>query len=614
MAGKTLEIDTVLSPNKYACDIANQYMTWENFRQVKISEWQEVQRYIFATDTTKTSNSKLPWSNKTTIPKLCQIRDNLHANYMSRMFPKKKWFRWEGESQVDASKEKCKAIESYMQWAVDRPEWYSCMSRLVLDFIDYGNCFVMPEWIDKRNAAEDPDEANPKEQKGYVGPSLLRISPLDIVFNPTAPDFASTPKIIRSIITMGEVKQLVDALSNDEGEKADAQAIWTYMNETRMRMGEYPPGSTHTKNPIYNISGFDNYQHYLQSNYAEILTFYGDLFNIEEGKLYKNQVIKIIDRDQIISQRTNPSYFGQSPIYHVGWRMRPDNLWAMGPLDNLVGMQYRIDHLENMKADVFDLIAFPPMKVKGYVEDFDWEPMARIYIGDDGDVAPVEMPAQVLQANNEIAMLTQMMEEMAGAPKEAMGFRTPGEKTAFEVQRIENAANRVFDAKSGTFERDLSEPSMNGMLEMSRRNMNPTTIRVFNDELKFTEFMSLTPEDLTGVGRLKPIAARHFAEQSNKIQNVSQFFSSPLGQDPAVSTHLSGEGIARMINDLMEWDEYKIFLPYVRISEAAQAQGMSAQQMEQGMVERQTAGGLMPGDHDPEMNAPEEEPVEEPTA
>jgi hypothetical protein len=41
----------------------------------------------------------------------------------------------------------------------------------------------------------------------------------------------------------------------------------------------------------------------------------------------------------------------------------------MGPLDNLVGMQYRIDHLENLKADVFDLIAFPPLKIKGYVED-----------------------------------------------------------------------------------------------------------------------------------------------------------------------------------------------------------------------------------------------------
>ena len=48
----------------------------------------------------------------------------------------------------------------------------------------------------------------------------------------------------------------------------------------------------------------------------------------------------------------------------AGWRPRPDNLYAMGPLDNLVGMQYRIDHLENLKSDVFDQIAYPILKIR----------------------------------------------------------------------------------------------------------------------------------------------------------------------------------------------------------------------------------------------------------
>ena len=55
----------------------------------------------------------------------------------------------------------------------------------------------------------------------------------------------------------------------------------------------------------------------------------------------------------------------------------------MGPLDNLVGMQYRIDHLENLKADVFDQIAYPIIKIRGDVEDFDFEPAARIYMGEE---------------------------------------------------------------------------------------------------------------------------------------------------------------------------------------------------------------------------------------
>jgi len=116
----------------------------------------------------------------------------------------------------------------------------------------------------------------------------------------------------------------------------------------------------------------------------------------------------------------------------------------MGPLDNLVGMQYRIDHLENMKADIWDLTRYPIFKIKGYVEDFDWSPGERIICGDDGDVDLVSPDVQVLNFNTEISILEAKMEEMAGAPKEAMGFRTPGEKTKYEVQRIENAASRIF--------------------------------------------------------------------------------------------------------------------------------------------------------------------------
>lgn len=609
MSGKTLDIETILRPNKYAVDIANQYQSWEGFRSPAASRWSEVQQYIFAVDTTMTSNSKLPWSNKTTLPKLCQIRDNLFSNYMATMFPKKKWLRWEGETKADETEEKTKCIESYMGWVVDRPEFYSEMSKLVLDYIDYGNCFAMPEWRDQRNNVDGDSETNPREQKGYVGPVLRRISPLDIVFNPTAPDFVSSPKIVRSIVSMGEVKEMVERLSNDPDDLADALEVYEYMKDIRMRVGEYPPNSAHVKNTSYQIAGFNSYQSYLGSNYAEILTFYGDLYDVDKDKFYRNQVIKVIDRDQIISQRTNPSYFGTTPIFHVGWRTRPDNLWAMGPLENLVGMQYRIDHLENMKADCFDLIAFPPLKVKGYVEEFEWEPFGRIFVGDDGDVEPVAVPAQSLQADNQIERLTAAMEEMAGSPKEAMGFRTPGEKTAFEVQRLENAASRVFQNKISQFERDGTENWLNGMLEMARRNMQSSNIRTINDEYKISMFLQLSPEDITGTGLIRPIAARHFAEKATKVQNAQAFFGSPAGQDQLLLQHFSSVALAKMWNDLLDLDEYEIVLPYVRIAEMADAQRMTQTQQEQVAMEQQTAGGIMPGDHDPEFNSPPEDPT-----
>jgi len=77
------------------------------------------------------------------------------------------------------------------------------VEKIVQDYIDFGNCFGTVEWIDQR--AEQKD----KTQTGFVGPAIRRISPLDIVFNPTAENFISSPKIIRSIISLGELKELL---------------------------------------------------------------------------------------------------------------------------------------------------------------------------------------------------------------------------------------------------------------------------------------------------------------------------------------------------------------------------------------------------------------------
>ena len=61
------------------------YERWSIQKISKEAEWDELRNYLFATDTSTTTNSSLPWSNKTTIPKLTQIRDNLHANYMDAL-------------------------------------------------------------------------------------------------------------------------------------------------------------------------------------------------------------------------------------------------------------------------------------------------------------------------------------------------------------------------------------------------------------------------------------------------------------------------------------------------------------------------------------------------
>ena len=169
MVGKTLYIEDVLTPDNMACRISERFTQWEMLRRTKVNEWDETQQYIYATDTTKTANAKLPWSNKTTIPKLCQIRDNLYSNYMASMFPKRKWLVWEGETRTDEAITKKQAIEAYMAWVIDRNEFYDEISKLVLDYIDYGNAFSTVEWVDRRHVITNADGSQ-RMQTGYVGP------------------------------------------------------------------------------------------------------------------------------------------------------------------------------------------------------------------------------------------------------------------------------------------------------------------------------------------------------------------------------------------------------------------------------------------------------------
>jgi hypothetical protein len=591
MSGKTLDLSRLITPDLLGTTIANNFIKWETLRQNRINSWKEVQQYIYATDTTQTTNSKLPWNNKTTLPKLCQIRDNLYANYIATMFPKRKWLMWEGDDQESQVKGKKDTIESYMAWSIDRTSFKKEVNKLVLDYIDYGNCFATVEWVD--GSVELPD----RSQVGYVGPVVRRINPMDLVFNPIAPTFEESPKIVRTLVSLGEVKKFLQKEVKDQDELEKAMAIYEYLRNVRVEcMSNYAEADLVVKDELFNIAGFDSYRQYLESNYVELLTFYGDLYDAENDVLLENHVITVADRHKVVCKKANPSFFGHAPIYHAGWRIRQDNLWAMGPLDNLVGMQYRIDHLENLKADVFDLIAFPPLKVKGYVEDFKWGPFEQIVVGDDGDVEVMSPAVQALNADMQIDRLQMQMEEMAGAPKEAMGFRTPGEKTMYEVQRLENAAARIFQNKVAQFEQTMVEPLLNAMLEMARRKMTGQTIRVFDNEYEVVKFQELTKNDITGNGRIKPIAAQHFAERANQIQNITQFFQTLVAADPDIKMHWSSIKLARLTEDLLDLDTQDLVEPYIRLAEQADAQRMLASHQEQLAMEDETAPGLFPDD------------------
>ena len=543
-----VEISGLIQGDDASAWISNLWDTYNNARAKKREQWKEVDEYLFATDTTTTSNSSLPWTHNTTSPKLTQIRDNLHANYLSSLFPNDKWLSWVAFSKDSAKRETSKTILAYMENKTREGGFRNTVSRLLYDYIDKGNAFAMPSFEARYNISEFQKVAD------FVGPKAVRIPAHDIVFDPTAVDFESTHKIIRSYITVGDLKKL--ATTNP------AETFWAEAHEHRQQASraasQFSQADWH-KASQYMMDGFGSLQDYYQSNTVEILEFYGDYYDNENDVLHENQMITVVDRSVVVRQIDIPTYGGRPAIRHVGWRLRPENLWAMGPLDNLVGMQYMIDHYLNMSANALDLKVMSPKKV----------------VGDQqyGDIYTV------LQY---ISELEERMEMYAGAPREAMGIRTPGEKTAFEMQSLENAAGRIFNEKIIQFEVFL-EQVLNDMLEESHRNMSITdVVRIVDNDLGVQQFKEVTKEDITANGILRPVGARHFAQRSQEMQNLVGVFNGPLAQ--ILGPHTSAIGLTQFISDVIDLRGYTVFQPNIAIAEQQETQALANQAEEDNIA------------------------------
>ena len=577
MAGKIAQIKEILTKETLAKQLSALYDNWWTQRSEKEKDWREIRNYLFATDTTKTTNSKLPWKNKTTLPKLTQIRDNLHANYMDALFPNDNWMKWEGHNLEDSTHQKRRAIESYLNTKIRESGFRETISQCLFDYIDYGNCFAEINYIDEKHK----DPITEEEVITYRGPKAFRISPFDIVFNPTAISFADSPKFTRYLKSIGELKK--DAKYNlnlKYNKKAIAKAIDVRKNITGFRMEDI------NKADPMRIEGFGSLIEYYQSGIVEILEFEGDIYDQVNEKLLERRIITIIDRSYVVRNIENPSWLGKDTKQMVAWRDRGDNLYGMGPLDNLVGLQYRVDHLENLKADALDLTIHPPIKIKGDVEPFEWGPESTIHIPEDGDVEALPPNQAAFQVNNEIGQILMLMEEMAGAPKEAMGIRTPGEKTAFEVQQLQNAAGRIFQHKVNKFEIEFLEPLLNNMLEIAKRNIDIAEVsRVLDNDLGVVDFLSITKDDITAKGKLRPIGARHYAARAQLIQNMLGLFNSPMGQ--LIAPHISAKRLAKMVEEYMGFEQYEFIKDNAAIFEQAETQKLVSQIQQNAEVEQQ---------------------------
>lgn len=568
----SVDVETIFVQENLAAEISNLWTQWKSARVDAEARWAETISYKYATSTRETSNDTVGgtleddtgWSHSTHVPKLTQIADNLTANYMASLMPHDSWFNYIGEDSVAATQDQRSSVEGYLRTKHRLNNFRNMTQKWVNDWVDYGNCFATVSYTTEIH----------NDNKAYVGPTVGRISPNDIVFNALATDFEHAPKIIRSLKTLGELAR--DIEENPELGYSQAAMDQAVQSRNALRQANV---DDFNKSVQITFDGFGSASQYLTSGFVEILEFYGDFYDVAKNEFLKNHVITVIDRAIVLRSEPLDTWNGRPHIYHCGWRLRPDNLWAMGPLDNLVGMQYLINHLENARADMFDQMLAPTRVLVGNVETNGVEtgkPGGTFEIPDgEGSVNNLLPDTTVLNADLQIARKEQQMEEFVGAPRQELGIRTPGEKTLGEVNQLSRAASRIFQNKISYFEENFLERILNAELEVAITFMDGNdTIKVIDNQTGIEQFLDVTPDDLNSNGKLVPVGARHF-DRMNQLASQLQQLEQAIVQDPLMGQHFPSIKKAEIWEELLQMDKFGMVVPWARVGENAELQKLT---------------------------------------
>src|SRR5690554_4916469 len=565
-------------PDNLAEEIMGLWYSWKSARSLAEQRWAEAKKYVFATSTRETTNVNNPWDNTVHRPKLYHIYNNLLVNTDFSLFPKSDWLEFISFDAQSDSKTKREAALAYLRTKHRLSGFRRVIRKLISDWILYGNCFAGVEYVSEK--ALDPFTG--EEVLAYQGPRPYRISPYDIVFNPTAVSFEDSPKIVKIYKSMGEIEQEITNGNSMFDEETLKKMKKDRLEIQNMRNAELDAN----KARAFASDGLGDITNYYNSGHVLIYEFYGDIYDRESGEFLKNHVVTVADGRYVLRCEPLNTYSGKPNIYHAVWKDTPDSLWGFGPLNNLVGMQYRINHSENAKADAFDQMLEPDMVFQGDPEIKRVGASVRYFVSEQGNVTPLAPDTTVLNADFQIQKTENDMEEYAGAPREAVGIRSPGEKTAFEVDQLMSRANRVFEYQTNIFSEFL-ENLINAELEAAKQNLSGSDIvSILNRDYGVEEFVKITREDLRSNGKVVPVGARDAARKARLTQQLNMFYSTGM-QDPEVMQHFPAKRVAEMWSELLDFES--LYEAYGRIPERLEAQRlqMAAQDMiqEESMID-----------------------------
>ncbi len=568
MSTNAATVTALLSPHQLAIEVSTIWSTQKNARLAWEQEMLEIRNFVYATDTRSTQVGALPFKNSTTVPKLAQIATNLLANYSSHLFSNPKWAQFQAADSDEATKEQKNVVEAYVRTKVERKKYEQVLRQTLVDWVNTGVCYAAQGYVTERGV-----DAEGNEKILYQGTELQRIPPMEMVFDITAESFEKAVKIRRRVFSLGDIARDIQ----DNPDSYFDEAMLEEMRTTRMAVRtsgiKKAPEGVDWQAVGLQKDGFGDLLNYMNGDMVEVLEFYGDLYSMADGEFRKNHKIVIADRRKVIFDEQIDNENGSQRLYYAPWEQRPDNLMGMSPLARIVGMQYKLDKLENLRADVFDNLANPPTVEVGTVEFFGVRgaPGSRYVVDEGGSVTVLNLSKDALNADFQIDNTMNIMEMMAGSPQSSSGFRTPGEKTKFEVQVLDNGGNRIFRDRTGDFEVNFIEPVLNDVVAIGRENLGDVdVVSTTSTEFNIETFLSVTREDLFISGRLKARGSKLHAEKANALQNLTSLFNTGAGE--MIKPHVSTKKMALALEELADFKALGIIVPNIGIQEAAEQQ------------------------------------------
>lgn len=551
--------------------LVNLYTNFKNSRSKWEEENDEVSKFVFATDTRSTVQQSATFKNTTTIPKLAQVRNNIITSYEEHLFPTTDWIQWDAATQDAATKEKADIVKSYVQTKAADSNLKGIAQLLVQDWTDKGFCAAEVVFCNEKT-----QDVNGNPVQAYYGARARRLNPNDVVYDVLAPDLETATKVVRSVYSLGGLKKL----SIDNPEVLSPEEFESIKRRRHEVRGALVDANGKEKYLVRQLqrAGFGDIVEYMLSDQYELLTFYGNFYDEDNDILYDNHRIQVLDRAIVLKKEPITSLTGKHSVKIAVWEFREGTLAPIGPLHRIVGLQYKLDKLENQRADKFDQLINPTTVERGDVTFYGvrGEPGGHYKVEEGGDVTELVESAVVLQADTQIQFTLALMDDLSGNPKESIGQRTPGEKTRFEVQLLDSGQNKMFRNKVKKFEDEMLSPILQEFLAIGRRNISQTDlIKLYDNEMNTVVFQQITRDDLNISGRLRAAGATIFAERANALQNLTNLANTNVMN--LTQQHWSRIKMAKTVEELSGLKQYEMVFPNIGIQEDEQTKRLAQQ-------------------------------------